>query len=81
MIYYAQCHTSRIDIHKLHLRENNHHLSALQQIPFLNELVFNFEMNAASLQAWKGSLGEGSKRSVCDVLRERQARINNDTVI
>ena len=29
LIYCVQYHTSSIDIHKLHLRENDHHLSAL----------------------------------------------------
>ena len=75
------CHSSNIQIHKLHLEENDHHQNELQQIRFLNELVFNYEMNDASLQAWKESLEESSRRSVCDVLRERQARIDNDPVV
>ena len=81
LIYCALCHSSSIQIHKLHLKENDHHQNELQRIRFLNELVFNYEMNDASLQAWKESLEESSRRSVCDVLRERQARIDNDPVV
>ena len=79
LIYCALCHSSSIQIHKL--KENDRHGNEIKQIRFLNELVFNYEMNNASLQAWKESLEESSRRSVCDVLRERQARIDNDPVV